>query len=971
MAAPVISISSDISVECVGSYFPRVILIGSIFVEVPVALEVGAAAVASPARVLELGTHSSSEADPSESLLPLISVAPIVLLFLCLDDSESDTEILERHVSPTPHDAMLTRWRSRVASRSSSPTTSTLEIPIAPILPAPSAMEYIPIGRLYHTHPGGPCRALTTRKSVRPLPYHRLALSHFLSGHIPPDTTDTDSSTPPRFVHPSLARTPWCNEAYLYWRSASLSTMYPPTTFELSAGDSSFESSTRPSHKRCSAEEDIDTDVLKDIEADATAIKVVVDSDVEARIDAGIGIEVNVGVDVDDEVEDEVKSSDRGTMEVRVDVVARIDIPDGMLMPDVIEGLEHVEEGLQDIYRHVMEIPLQRIEDIKTGQRELEARSLIDGGERASLLDQNGSDDNNGNGGEGNGGEGNGGDGNPNENNRDARLVARECTYQGFMKCQPLNFKGKEGVVGLIRWFEKMETMFHISNCPEKYQVKYATCILLNSALTWWNSHKRTIGTDAAFTMSWRELMKLMAEMVLEEEDQVEKFRRAGKKNGVGEARGKAYVLGGGDANPDSNVVKGTFLLNNHYASMIFDSDADRSFMLTTFSTLLDVTPDTLDVSYAVELADERIFETNTVLRDCMLGLLGHPFNIDLMPVELGSFDVIINMDWLVNHHVVIVCDEKIMRIPYGDEVLIVQGDRGGKGEKSKLSIISCTKTQKYIKRCCPTFWAQVTKKETIDKSEEKRLEDVPTIRDFSEVFQEDLPGLPPMQQAKFQIDLVLSAAPMARAPYRLAPLELQELSTQLQEISDKGFIRPSFSNIAKPMMKMTQKNMKFDWTKKAEAAFQLRSFDVKGESHSLRTKCVVFTDHKSLQHILDQKELNMRQHRWLELLSDYDCEICYHTGKANVAANALSQKEQIKRLRVRALVLTIGLNIPVQILNAQAKTRKEENFGTKDLYGMIKKLEQRTNGTLCLNGRSWIPCFSDLRSLIMHESHK
>ncbi|GJZ80531.1 putative reverse transcriptase domain-containing protein [Tanacetum coccineum] len=103
--------------------------------------------------------------------------------------------------------------------------------------------------------------------------------------------------------------------------------------------------------------------------------------------------------------------------------------------------------------------------------------------------------------------------------------------------------------------------------------------------------------------------------------------------------------MGGGDANPDSNVVKGTVLLNNHYASMLFDSGVDRKFMSTTFSTLLDMILDTLDISYAVELADGRIFETNTILRGCTLGLLGHPFNIDLMPVELGSFDVIIGMD--------------------------------------------------------------------------------------------------------------------------------------------------------------------------------------------------------------------------------------------------------------------------------------------------------------------------------------
>ncbi|GJY88822.1 hypothetical protein Tco_0503450 [Tanacetum coccineum] len=140
MAALVISISLDLSVESVGSSFPRVILIGLIFVEVPVTPEVGAATVASPTEELELDTHSSSEADPPESSLPPVSIAPMVLPFLCLYDLESDIEMPERHVSPTPHDAMLTRWRSRVASRSSSPTTSTPEIPTAPIPPTPSAI---------------------------------------------------------------------------------------------------------------------------------------------------------------------------------------------------------------------------------------------------------------------------------------------------------------------------------------------------------------------------------------------------------------------------------------------------------------------------------------------------------------------------------------------------------------------------------------------------------------------------------------------------------------------------------------------------------------------------------------------------------------------------------------------------------------------------------------------------------------
>ncbi|GKD51723.1 putative reverse transcriptase domain-containing protein [Tanacetum coccineum] len=167
-------------------------------------------------------------------------------------------------------------------------------------------------------------------------------------------------------------------------------------------------------------------------------------------------------------------------------------------------------------------------------------------------------------------------------------------------------------------------------------------------------------------------------------------------------------------------------------------------------------------------------------------------------------------MDWLANHHAVIICDEKVVRIPYGDEVLIVQGDGGSRREKSKLSIISCIKTHKYVEKGCLIFLAQVTKKETRDKLEEKRREDVPIVRDFLEVFLEDLHGLPPTRQVEFQIDLVPGAAPVARAPYRLAPTELQELSTQLHELSNKGFIRPSFSPWGAPVLFVKKKDGSF-----------------------------------------------------------------------------------------------------------------------------------------------------------------
>ncbi|GJQ90284.1 putative reverse transcriptase domain-containing protein [Tanacetum coccineum] len=549
------------------------------------------------------------------------------------------------------------------------------------------------------------------------------------------------------------------------------------------------------------------------------------------------------------------------------------------------------------------------------------------------MRDGGGQEEVNGNGGNGNVGNGNGGNGNGNGNgggngyNFRGFMPARECTYQDFLECQPLSFNRTEGFVGLTHWFEKMETVFHISNYLEKYQVKYASCTLLNSALTWWNSHKRTIGIEAAYAMSWAELMKLMTEelvllytrMVPNKEDKVERFvgglpdniqgnviaaeptklqdairianklmdqklkryarsaenkrrldnnprdncgqqpvfkrqnvggqdvaraytagnnekrgmldlfptatsasctmqgrvlkdcpklrnqnrrNKTGNKNGNktgnqtrgNEATAKAYAIRGGGVNLDSNIVMGTFLLNNCYASMLFDSGAYRSFVSSTFSALLDVAPSTLDTNYVVKLADGRILETNVFLRGCTLGLLGHPFNIDLMPVELGSFDVIINMDWMPMYHALIVCDKKVVHIPYGDEVLKIRGDDCDGRSKTKLNIILCTKTQKYIHKGCQVYLAQVTSKKTEDQSKEKRLEGVPIVREFPKVFLEDLPGLPPARQVKFQIDLVPGDAPVARAPYRLAPAELQELSTQLQELSDRGFIRPSSS---------------------------------------------------------------------------------------------------------------------------------------------------------------------------------
>ncbi|GKD00230.1 putative reverse transcriptase domain-containing protein, partial [Tanacetum coccineum] len=185
------------------------------------------------------------------------------------------------------------------------------------------------------------------------------------------------------------------------------------------------------------------------------------------------------------------------------------------------------------------------------------------------------------------------------------------------------------------------------------------------------------------------------------------KLKNHGNNNGNGPAQGRAYALGGRDASLDSNIITGTFLLNNRYATVLFDTDADRSFVSNTFSTMIDITPTTLENHYDIELADGKIIGVNTIIRGCTLNFMNHPFNIDLMPVPLGSFDAIIGMDWLTKHHGVIICDEKIVR-------------------------------------GCDVFLAHITTKEAEDKSEEKRLEDVSIVKDFLEVFPEDLSGIPP-----------------------------------------------------------------------------------------------------------------------------------------------------------------------------------------------------------------------------------
>ncbi|GKE34042.1 putative reverse transcriptase domain-containing protein [Tanacetum coccineum] len=502
------------------------------------------------------------------------------------------------------------------------------------------------------------------------------------------------------------------------------------------------------------------------------------------------------------------------------------------------------------------------------------------------------------------------------------KQATRKCTYPDFMKCQPLNFKGIEGVVKLTQWVEKMESVFRISNCSVEDKIKFSTCTLIELKKKMTDKYcprteikklevelmfpeesdkiERYVSgfpdmihgsVVASKPKTMQETTKIITELMDKRirtfiDRQTENKRKqdnnqqqqpqnkrhntdrayaagTGKKklyggskplcpkcnyhhdgpcapkchkcNQVGHlacdckspanantannqrgnrtgqkptcyecgAQGrfkrecpklknnnnrgnpsrnvnaptKLYAVGHVGTNPDSNVMTGTFLLNNRYASILFDTSADRSFMSTAFSSQLDITPTALEHYYDVELADRRIIGLNTILRGFTLNFLNHPFNIDLMPVEHGSFDTIIGMDWLVKYQAIIVCAEKIVCIPWGNETIIVLSNGSNQGNKARQHIISYTKTQEYMLKGCLVFLENVTTKKTEDKSEKKRLEDVPIVRDFPDVFPEDLSGLSLTRQVEFQIDLIPGVARVAHAPYRLAPSEMKELS--------------------------------------------------------------------------------------------------------------------------------------------------------------------------------------------------
>ncbi|KAK1423842.1 hypothetical protein QVD17_19151 [Tagetes erecta] len=708
-----------------------------------------------------------------------------------------------------------------------------------------------------------------------------------------------------------------------------------------------------------------------------------------------------------------------------------------------------------------------------------------------------------------------------------------------------------------------------------------------------------------------------------------------------GGAKARAFVMNVEEAREDPDVMTGMFLLENNHARVLFDTGATRSFISIAFRSRIERETSKLPNTYTIELANGKILEAGEVVKNCALQLDDHKFTIDLLPIELGSFDVVVGMDWLIKHQAEILCGKKIVKIPTKEgKILVISG------EKSKaVNIITYLRANKCIRRGCEAFLAYVMKGES-----DRKIGDVPIVSEFSDVFPEELPGIPPSREVEFRIDLIPGAAPVAKSPYRLAPSEMKELMKQLQELLDKGFIRPSFSpwgapvlfvkkkdgtlrmcidyrdlnkvtiknryplpriddlfdqlqgssyfskidlrsgyhqlkireedvpktafrtryghyeflvmpfgltnapavfmdlmnrvckpyldkfvivfiddiliysktkeaheqhlklilellrkeklyakfskcefwmrevqflghivnekgiqvdpskieaiknweapktptqvrqfmglsgyyrrfikdfsRIAVPLTMLTHKNKKFEWGDKQKEAFEAlkqklcsapilslpegsdnfvvycdashqgfgcvlmqgnkviayasRQLKVNEKDHTTHdlelgavvfalkiwrhylygTKCIVYTDHKSLQHIFDQKMLNMRQRRWVELLNDYDCEIRYHPGKANVVADALSRKDREKPLRVKCLHILIKPKFLDQIKDAQKKVLAETDPKDEEVKGIEKYLSCDANGIWRYNGRLWVPTYDNLRQKIMDEAH-
>ncbi|GKD70733.1 putative reverse transcriptase domain-containing protein [Tanacetum coccineum] len=406
-------------------------------------------------------------------------------------------------------------------------------------------------------------------------------------------------------------------------------------------------------------------------------------------------------------------------------------------------------------------------------------------------------------------------------------------------------FFSTKGAVGLLTWFESTESVLHITKCPAKSQVEFASNDEVQKLESEFWNHKMVESDIDGYMARFHELARLVPHMVTPKSQHVNRYIRGitleikahvtasklvtiqgavsmanclstdGIKDGIFKKKENAgnkkrsndqnrnqgrddrnkrqrtrrnFALTatekgqvqpatsrGNRSNPVLAIEGNTNQGNNRnqarskaFAIVLFDSGADYSFISTNFLPLINMKSSVISLGYEVKIASSIKVETNKIIRGCRLELEGHTFIIYLIPFGYGSFDVIVGMDWLSKLRAKIVCYEKIIQILLSNrDILEVHGERP-EGNMKQLKTMKVT---------------------------EPKLEDIPVVREFLGVFPEDLLRLPPSRKVEFHINLILGAMLVAKSPYRLAPTEMQELSNQLKELQEKGFIRPSSSS--------------------------------------------------------------------------------------------------------------------------------------------------------------------------------
>ncbi|KAJ9548358.1 hypothetical protein OSB04_020901 [Centaurea solstitialis] len=717
------------------------------------------------------------------------------------------------------------------------------------------------------------------------------------------------------------------------------------------------------------------------------------------------------------------------------------------------------------------------------------------------------------------------------------------------------------------------------------------------------------------------------------------------QKEEVPKARARAFQITAEEARDDPDVVTGIFLVNSQPARILFDSGATNSFVSHDFVHYMKSVPFMLPIPFTVDTANGVTLVADRVFRDCSLVLDNHDFLVDLISIDIRGFDVVIGMDWLIKNRAVIICYERMVQVPVKNgDYLYIYGER----RPGDVKIISMLKTLRCVTKGCTSFMAYVL---DATKEVKKIVKDVPIVGEYPDVFPDDLPGLPPDRQVEFRIDLVPGASPIAKTPYRLAPAEMKEMMSQLQELLDKGFIRPSaspwgapvlfvkkkdgsfrmcidyrelnkvtiknkyplpriddlfdqlqgasyfskidlrsgyhqlkvseedvpktafrtryghyeflvmpfgltnapaafmdlmnrvcrpmldksvivfiddilvyskseeehathlreilellrkerlyakfskcefwlrqvqflghvisgdgvsvdltkieaiqkweqpknpsevrsflglagyyrrfirdFSKIAVPLTSLTRKDVKFEWTEAQDNAFQtlkdcltnapilalpegsedfvvysdasllglgcvlmqrgkviayasrqLKEYEKKYPTHDLElaavvfalklwrhylygTKCQLYTDHKSLKYLFDQQTLNMRQQCAMELIKDYDCEILYHPGKANVVADALSRKTYAGLLCYVITHISVKPNLFDDIRKWQIEALKSENIKAERMVGYVNSLSEDGRGLKVFKARIWVPRLGGMRDVVLAEAHK